>query len=89
MSDLDEGNTQHATDMGQDGLHPFESLSGEGEVKGNGSVLGLLIIGGPTIFKSLLLLEQIDVVKLGLHQQVRGHTNLAASLVLVSNPKGQ
>ena len=87
-NDVDEGNAQHTTDTGQDGFHPFESLCGGGEVKGNGGVLRLLIIGS-SVFKSLLLLEQIDVVELGLHQRGLGHTDHAASSVLVSDPKGQ
>lgn len=88
-NDVDEGNAQHTTDTGQDGFHPFESLCGGGEVKGNGGVLRLLIIGSSSVFKSLLLLEQIDVVELGLHQRGLGHTDHAASSVLVSDPKGQ
>ena len=42
---IDKGNSQHAPNAGQEGLHLFKSLSGRGEVEGNGDILGLLVIG--------------------------------------------
>jgi len=55
---VDEGNSQHAPNAGQEGLHLFKSLSGRGKVKGNGNiVLGLLVTGSPTVFESFLSLS--------------------------------
>ncbi len=86
---VDEGNTQYATYAGQDGFHPFKSLSGGGQVEGDSGVFRLLVIGSPTIFESLMLLEQSDVFESGPYKRTRGYTDLMVSLVLVSDPKGQ
>ncbi len=86
---VDEWNSQHAPNAGQEGLHLFKSLSGRGEVEGNGDILRLLVIGSPTVFESFLLLELIEGRKVSPHKRILDPTNLASSTMLVPDPKGQ
>ncbi len=59
MSDsVDEG------DAGQDGLHLFKSLGSQIDVESNDGIFRLLVIGSPSVFESLLLLEQVRVLSL-------------------------
>ncbi len=90
MSDhVDEGNSQHAPNAGQEGLHLFKSLSGRGEVEGDGDILGLLVIGSPAVFESFLLLELIKGREVSPHERILNPTNHASGAVLVPDPEGQ
>jgi len=86
---VDEGNSQHAPNAGQEGLHLFKSLGGRGEVKGDGDILGLLVIGSPAVFESFLLLELIKGREVSPHKRILDPTNLASGAMLVPDPEGQ
>ena len=68
---VDEGNSQDAPNAGQDGLHLFKSLGGRIDVKGNGGIFRLLVIGSPSVFESLLLFEQVEGLEFDLHERIR------------------
>jgi hypothetical protein len=86
---VDEGNSQHAPNAGQEGLHLFKSLSGRGEVKGDGDILGLLVIGSPAVLESFLLLELIKGREVSPHERIPDPTNHAPGAVLMPDPEGQ
>ncbi len=86
---VDEGNPQHTSNVGQDGLHLFKSLGGRGEAKGNGGIIRLLVIGSPSVFESLLLLEQVEGLKVDPHKRIRGPTDLTSGASMVPDPEGQ
>ena len=49
----------------------------------------LLVIGSPTVFKSLLLLELIEGCKVDPHERIMDPTNHASGAMLVPEPEGQ
>jgi len=61
----------------------FKSLSGRGEVKGDGDILGLLVIGSPAVFETFLLLELIKGREVSPHERILDPTNLASGAMLV------
>jgi len=89
LDHVDEGNSQHTPNAGQEGLHLFKSLSSRGEVKDNGDILGLLVIEGPAVFESFLLFELIEGREVSPHKRILDPTNLVSSAMLVPDPKGQ
>jgi len=86
---IDEGNSQHAPNAGQEGFHLFKSLSGRGEVEGDGDILGLLVIGSPAVFESFLLLELIKGREVSPRERILDPTDLASGAMLVPDPEGQ
>ncbi len=86
---VDEGNSQHAPNASQEGLQLFKSLSGRGEVEGDGGILGLLVIGSPAVFESFLLLELIEGREVSPHERIPDPTNLASGAMLVPDLEGQ
>ena len=61
----------------------------DSEVDGNGGIFRLFVISSPTVFKSLLLLEQIKGLKFGPHERILDTTNHASGAELVPDPEGK
>jgi hypothetical protein len=65
---IDEWDTCHASDAGQNGLHLLKCPHGRGYVKGYGDEVRLLVIRSPGILKAILHPEQVDHHKCGPHK---------------------
>ncbi len=57
-NDINKWDTHHATYTGQKVLHLVKDLRGGGSVKGQGGILGLLLLGSPFDLVTLLLLQE-------------------------------